>query len=166
MDVPGLNYKMVDKKRYYCECFDVVKEPGFLEAAPVYHNVNEEKTEEEILVSELCECLGIEENKLLEVLESYINNDENNVINEDKNMSKVNVNIDTKNDSAQEIINKLLKPVTEKMEAKLAAITDKLNALESDLNDESDAEATAADASVEAEPVKEEAKAEEVKAED
>ena len=78
-------------------------------------------------------------------------------------MSKVNVNIDTKNDSAQEIINKLLKPVTEKMEAKLAAITDKLNALESDLNDESDAEATAADASVEAEPVKEEAKAEEIK---
>ena len=166
MDVPGQNYKMVDKKRYYCECFDVVKEPGFLEAAPVYHNVNEEKTEEEILVSELCECLGIEENKLLEVLESYINNDENNVINEDKNMSKVNVNIDTKNDSAQEIINKLLKPVTEKMEAKLAAITDKLNALESDLNDESDAEATAADASVEAEPVKEEAKAEEIKEEE
>lgn len=164
LDVPGQNYKMVDKKRYYCECFDVVKEPGFLEAAPVYHNVCEENEESEDLIAQLSECLGIEETKLLEVIQNYV--DENNVINEDKNMSKVNVNIDTKNDSAQEIIDKLLKPVTERMESKLAAITDKLAALESNLNEESEAEAPAEEAPVEAEPAKEEAPAEEIKEEE
>lgn len=165
IDVPGKAYKMVDKKRYYCECFDVVKEPGFLEAAPVYHNVCEENSENENLISELAECLDLDETKLLEVIENFVN--ENTNINEDKNMSKVNVNVDTKNDSAQEIINKLLKPVTEKMEAKLAAITDKLNALESDLNDqEAVAEAPAEEAPVEAEPAKaDEAPAEEIKEE-
>ena len=164
LDVPGQNYKMVDKKRYYCECFDVVKEPGFLEAAPIYHNVCEENEVSEDLITQLSECLGIDETKLLEVIQNYVN--ENNVINEDKNMSKVNVNIDTKQDSAQEIIDKLLKPVTERMESKLATITDKLAALESNLNEESDAEAPAEEAPVEAEPAKEEAPAEEIKEEE
>ena len=35
LDVPGQNYKRVDKENYFLETFDVVKEPGFLQAKPV-----------------------------------------------------------------------------------------------------------------------------------
>lgn len=34
LDVMGKDYKRVDKTRYYLETFDVVKEPGFLDAKP------------------------------------------------------------------------------------------------------------------------------------
>ena len=35
LNVPGETYKRVDKKNYHLETFDVVREPGFLEAKPV-----------------------------------------------------------------------------------------------------------------------------------
>ena len=131
LDVPGKNYKKVDKTRYYCECFDVVREPGFLGAAPVYHSISEENTSENKEVSEiiskLAESLNIEETKLLKVIEENVDNG----INEDKNMSKVNCDIDTTK-GAEDIIAQLLKPISEK----ISQLSDKLDALEPEVSEE------------------------------
>lgn len=121
IDVPGQQFKRVDKQKYYCECFDVVREPGFLGAAPVYHPVFEDNEINSNAIDEIVESLNIEKAKLLEVIENVENR-----INEDNEMSKVNaVNIDTKS-SAEDIIAQLLKPISEK----ISQIGDRLNSLE------------------------------------
>ncbi len=128
--VPGQNYKKVDKSRYYCECFDVVREPGFLEAAPVYHSISEEETQENNnyseLISKLAESLDIDEAKLLKVVEQV-----DNRINEDKDMSlkeKCNITTDM---SAGDVIAQLLKPISEK----ISQLSDKLDSLESEVSE-------------------------------
>ena len=128
--VPGQNYKKVDKSRYYCECFDVVREPGFLEAAPVYHSISEEETQENNnyseLISKLAESLDIDEAKLLKVVEQV-----DNRINEDKDMSlkeKCNITTDM---SAGDVIAQLLKPISEK----ISQLSDKLDSLESGVSE-------------------------------
>lgn len=155
IDVPGKDYKMVDKKRYYCECFDVVREPGFLGAAPVYHSISEENTSENKAYSEriskLAEGLGIDEAKLLEVMKNV-----DNIINEDKDMSKVNVDVDTTK-STEDIIAQLIKPISEK----ISQLGDKLEAIEASVSE--DTEEVKAE---EAEAPAVEEKAEEVPAEE
>ncbi len=128
--VPGQDYKKVDKSRYYCECFDVVREPGFLEAAPVYHSISEEETQENNnyseLISKLAESLDIDEAKLLKVVEQV-----DNRINEDKDMSlkeKCNITTDM---SAGDVIAQLLKPISEK----ISQLSDKLDSLESEVSE-------------------------------
>ena len=150
--VPGQDYKKVDKSRYYCECFDVVREPGFLEAAPVYHSISEEERQENNkyadLISELAESLDIDEAKLLEVIEQVDNRTDG-----DKDMSlkeKCNITTDM---NAGEVIAQLLKPISEK----ISQLSDKLDSLESEVS-----EATEEVKDAEAPDVKEEAPAEAV----
>lgn len=52
LTVPNESYKRVDKTKYFLETFDIVKNPGFLQAKPVYEKVSE-STEE--VVSEAVE---------------------------------------------------------------------------------------------------------------
>ena len=59
IDVPGQDYKRVDKTRYYLETFDVVKDPGFLDACPVANiaeeideNINQEYNGEDEMKKE------------------------------------------------------------------------------------------------------------------
>lgn len=41
LPVPNETYKRVDKTRYFLETFDIVKNPGFLQAKPVYEKIQE-----------------------------------------------------------------------------------------------------------------------------
>lgn len=41
LPVPNESYKRVDKTKYFLETFDIVKNPGFLQAKPVYEKVSE-----------------------------------------------------------------------------------------------------------------------------
>lgn len=41
LPVPNESYKRVDKTKYFLETFDIVKNPGFLQAKPVYERVSE-----------------------------------------------------------------------------------------------------------------------------
>ena len=59
IDIPGQDYKRVDKTRYYLETFDVVKDPGFLDACPVANiaeeideNINQEYNGEDEMKKE------------------------------------------------------------------------------------------------------------------
>ena len=45
LPVPNESYKRVDKTKYFLETFDIVKNPGFLQAKPVYEKVTEEAEE-------------------------------------------------------------------------------------------------------------------------
>lgn len=45
LPVPNESYKRVDKTKYFLETFDIVKNPGFLQAKPVYERVTEGKEE-------------------------------------------------------------------------------------------------------------------------
>ena len=153
IDVPGKTYKMVDKTRYYCETFDVVKEPGFLEACPEYYS---ESCDEDIEVKEdleqSSEALGIKEAVTTE-------NEVSTEMNEDNNMSetKVKCNV-TADDSMEEITRKILNPMAESL-AKLTEIVEKMHAdIYENVED-------AAEEAVE-EPKAEEAPAEEEKAEE
>ena len=153
IDVPGKTYKMVDKTRYYCETFDVVKEPGFLEACPEYYS---ESCDEDIEVKEdleqSSEALGIKEAVTTE-------NEVSTEMNEDNNMSetKVKCNV-TADDSMEEITRKILNPMAESL-ARLTEIVEKMHAdIYENVED-------AAEEAVE-EPKAEEAPAEEEKAEE
>ena len=42
---PHESFKRVDKTKYFLETFDIVKNPGFLQAKPVYEKIGEEKEE-------------------------------------------------------------------------------------------------------------------------
>ena len=50
---PHETFKRVDKTKYYLETFDIVKNPGFLQAKPVYEKVSEsaEETDEKVIVT-------------------------------------------------------------------------------------------------------------------
>ena len=99
-DVAGQSYKLVDKERYYCECFDIVKEPGFLEACPEYHALSED--------SDIDESLTVVEG-------------DNNMPNE-----KIKCNIKA-DDSMEEIVRKIVNPMSESL-AKLTEIVTKMHA--------------------------------------
>ena len=88
LNVPNESYKRVDKNNYFLETFDIVKDPGFLQAKPNY---------------------------VKEGLEEPETNNDNNIIGEDNMAKKQTVPaIDAEMDS-QEMINKLLNPLKEQL---------------------------------------------------
>ena len=139
LDVPGKDYKLVDKDRYYCETFDVVKEPGFLEACPEYHSES------------------FEETQVSESLQNEVITEENEDINMSEEQVKCNIKAD---DSMEEIVRKVLNPMNETL-SKLTSLVEQMRA---DMYVAEDAEEPAAEeAPADAEePAKEEAPAEEV----
>ena len=127
LDVPNKDYKVVDKARYFCETFDVVKEPGFLEACPQYQNEDNSKSALEEIARRIAEEIGlhIDEDKLEEVLttlsavsESVENSNE---IDEDSNMKDINCNV-TATDNVEEILKKLVKPLAESIQELTSAV--------------------------------------------
>jgi hypothetical protein len=48
LNVPNESYKRVDKTKYFLETFDIVRNPGFLQAKPVYEKVSEDVAEEPV----------------------------------------------------------------------------------------------------------------------
>ena len=109
----GKGYKIVDKLRYFCECWDVVKEPGFLQACPHYISEEEMNSKQEI-VEQLQNVLmksglKLDEDKFLAAIQesmvANVNTDEE--IDEDNNMNKVKVDI-TASDTKEEMTQKLL----------------------------------------------------------
>lgn len=178
LDIPGKDYKVVDKARYFCETFDVVKEPGFLEACPHYHNEDAEEINAiELIARRVAEEIGlqIDEDKLEEVVttlsavsESVENSNE---IDEDSNMKDINCNV-TATDNVEEILKKLVKPLAESIQELTQAVeTIKADIYESEetpaeeVTEEAPAEEVVAPAEeapeVVEEPAQEEAPAEE-----
>lgn len=54
LNVPNESYKRVDKTKYFLETFDIVRNPGFLQAKPVYEKVSEseeEQIDEKVIVA-------------------------------------------------------------------------------------------------------------------
>ena len=150
LPVPGQNFKKVDKTRYFCECFDVVREPGFLGAAPVYHSISEDKEDNySELISKLAESLDVDEAKLLKVIEQV-----DNRINEDKSMLKDKQNAS----NAESIIGQLLKPISEK----ISEIGSKLDALENEVSEAAEENTEAVEEKAEAVVESTEEKTEEV----
>lgn len=140
IDVPGKDYKLVDKYRYYCETFDVVKEPGFLEAQPEYHSESNEMddvmNELEGLLREIAEKGGfkVDETKL-EALKNTLCESKDAELDEDNNMAKVNVDV-TAEDTMQEVVKKVLQPMQDEVQqivkplaesiAKLTAVVEQI----------------------------------------
>ena len=140
IDVPGKDYKLVDKYRYYCETFDVVKEPGFLEAQPEYYSESNERddvmNELEGLLREIAEKGGfkVDETKL-EALKNTLCESKDAELDEDNNMAKVNVDV-TAEDTMQEVVKKVLQPMQDEVQqivkplaesiAKLTAVVEQI----------------------------------------
>lgn len=139
IDVPGRDYKLVDKYKYYCETFDVVKEPGFLEAQPEYHSeskADEVMEELEGLLREIAEKGGfkVDETKL-EALKNTLCESKDAELDEDNNMAKVNVDV-TAEDTMQEVVKKVLQPMQDEVQqivkplaesiAKLTAVVEQI----------------------------------------
>ena len=140
IDVPGKDYKLVDKYRYYCETFDVVKEPGFLEAQPEYYSESNETddvmNELEGLLREIAEKGGfkVDETKL-EALKNTLCESKDAELDEDNNMAKVNVDV-TAEDTMQEVVKKVLQPMQDEVQqivkplaesiAKLTAVVEQI----------------------------------------
>lgn len=140
IDVPGRDYKLVDKYKYYCETFDVVKEPGFLEAQPEYHSESNETdeimNELEGLLREIAEKGGfkVDETKL-EALKNTLCESKDAELDEDNNMAKVNVDV-TAEDTMQEVVKKVLQPMQDEVQqivkplaesiAKLTAVVEQI----------------------------------------
>ena len=140
IDVPGRDYKVVDKYKYYCETFDVVKEPGFLEAQPEYHSESNETdeimNELEGLLREIAEKGGfkVDETKL-EALKNTLCESKDAELDEDNNMAKVNVDV-TAEDTMQEVVKKVLQPMQDEVQqivkplaesiAKLTAVVEQI----------------------------------------
>jgi len=95
--VANESYKLVDKKNYYLETFDVVKEPGFLQAKPEYVSESEDDTEE------------LEYNNEEHEMKSKNTNKE--VILEEKMETKVAI---TPELDAEEVVKRLIQPLDEK----------------------------------------------------
>lgn len=57
LPVPNESYKRVDKTKYFLETFDIVKNPGFLQAKPVYEKVSESAEEVQPTVEEIVESV-------------------------------------------------------------------------------------------------------------
>ena len=140
IDVPGKDYKLVDKYKYYCETFDVVKEPGFLEAQPEYYSESNETddvmNELEGLLREIAEKGGfkVDETKL-EALKNTLCESKDAELDEDNNMAKVNVDV-TAEDTMQEVVKKVLQPMQDEVQqivkplaesiAKLTAVVEQI----------------------------------------
>ena len=73
LPVPNESYKRVDKTKYFLETFDIVKNPGFLQAKPVYEKVSESAEETvENQTEEIVEEVKSED-KLDKLIESVSN---------------------------------------------------------------------------------------------
>ena len=73
LPVPNESYKRVDKTKYFLETFDIVKNPGFLQAKPVYEKVSESVEETvENQTEEIVEEVKSED-KLDKLIESVSN---------------------------------------------------------------------------------------------
>ena len=66
LPVPNELYKRVDKTKYFLETFDIVKNPGFLQAKPVYEKVSEsvEEIDEKVIVATKNHMENVEADKL------------------------------------------------------------------------------------------------------
>ena len=75
LPVPHESYKRVDKTKYFLETFDIVKNPGFLQAKPVYEKVSEgaEETKEVEPIKEEKEENVDKLDKLTEALTNFVN---------------------------------------------------------------------------------------------
>ena len=80
LPVPNESYKRVDKTKYFLETFDIVKNPGFLQAKPVYEKVSESAEEEVYAVvdqqpsaEEIIESLEAQPDKLDKLTEALTN---------------------------------------------------------------------------------------------
>lgn len=172
IDIPGKDYKLVDKYKYYCETFDVVKEPGFLEACPEYHSESEEALNQlECLLREIADKGGftVDEAKLAALKETLCESKDAE-LDEDNNMPKVNVNV-TADDTMEQIVKKVIQPMQDETQnivkalaESVAKLTDTVSKIESDIYEENEVQAEEAtqevsgeeNAEVEvAEPVKE-----------
>lgn len=164
LDVHGESYKMVDKTKYFCETFDVVKEPGFLEAQPQYIKESDEETLER-LIREIADKHGlkIDETKLM-ALKSTICESIDAELDEDNNMSKVNVDV-TATDTMEQIVKKVIQPMQDETQnivkalaESVAKLTDVVAQVKSDIYEDE----TPAEEPAEAEVAEVEAPAEEV----
>ena len=75
LPVPNESYKRVDKTKYFLETFDIVKNPGFLQAKPVYEKVSESVEETvENQAEEIVEEVKSEDklDKLIESVSSLV----------------------------------------------------------------------------------------------
>ena len=75
LPVPNESYKRVDKTKYFLETFDIVKNPGFLQAKPVYEKVSESVEETiENQTEEIVEEVKSEDklDKLIESVSSLV----------------------------------------------------------------------------------------------
>lgn len=119
IDVPGKDYKLVDKYKYYCETFDVVKEPGFLEAKPEYHSesaTDDSMEELKGLLREIAEKNGfrVDEAKL-EALTNTLCESKDAELDGDNNMAKVNVDV-TAQDSMETVVKKVIQPMQDEVQ--------------------------------------------------
>ena len=114
LPVPHESYKRVDKTKYFLETFDIVKNPGFLQAKPVYEKVSEgaEETQEVEPIKEEKEENVDKLDKLTEALTNFVNS-----ITEAKKEDKAE---DNETKEAKE--KKEAKEATEAKEAKEAKI--------------------------------------------
>ena len=164
IDVPGKNYKRVDKHKYYCECFDVVKEPGFLEACPKYHSesVDEELGQLEELLREIADKipnLKIDEEQLA-ALKNKLCESKDAELDEDNEMPKVEVNV-TADDTMEQVVDKVIQPMKDEKQdivkslaesvAKLTAVVEQIR------NDIYENEETPAEKSVQEDSIEEDA---------
>ena len=149
IDVPGQDYKMVDKNRYYCETFDVVKEPGFLEAHPEYHSESsDEMNELESLLREIAERRGLElDEAKLEALKNTLCESKDAELDEDNNMPKVNVDVTAK-DSMETVVKKVIQPmqdetqkIVKSLAESIAELTATVSKIKSDIYEEAEAPA-------------------------
>lgn len=173
INVPGKSYKMVDKNNYYCETFDVVKEPGFLEACPEYHSESNEVSDlmDELrgLLGEIADKTGfkVDEAKLAALKDTLISESKDDAeLDEDNNMAKVNVDV-TAEDTMQEVVDKVVQPMQdEKQEIvdpkSLAESIAELTAFLKELRDSDVFEKEETSAEEPAQSVSEEESAEEV----
>ena len=129
IDVPGKDYKLVDKYKYYCETFDVVKEPGFLEAKPEYHSesaTDDSMEELKGLLREIAEKNGfrVDEAKL-EALTNTLCESKDAELDGDNNMAKVNVNVTAK-DSMETVVKKVLQPMQDEVQKIVKPLTESI----------------------------------------
>ena len=127
IDVPGKDYKVVDKNRYYCETFDVVKEPGFLEAQPEYHNEECEPSENERLMREIADKTGlvVDEAQLAAIKDTLLCESTDG---EDNDMPKVNVDV-TATDSMEEIVRKVIQPMQDETQEIVKSLAESITKL-------------------------------------
>ena len=126
INVPGKDYKIVDKNKYYCETFDVVKEPGFLEACPEYHN-EELASEDTRLMREIADKTGlvVDKAQLAAIKDTllYESTEE-----EDDDMPKVNVDV-TATDSMEEVVRKVIQPMQDETQQIVKSLAESMEKL-------------------------------------